>query len=233
MKVYLTRHGQVLPDKFTGTVDCPDGDIALSDLGEKQAEFLGKELALRNFKGIIISSPYLRTMTTAEAVASACDVKIYPEAVFREGVFSTKEIMSLKGMTLEELKERFPHVAEDAELEYPWWTIEIEDNPEAFSKRVDPLLDHLLASDHKEILLVGHGASVGATVRYFMRKFGFEKPSGLKNVNCNLTEFELDDNGELVRAVLFGNAHLPDEYLTSNTNKIDRFVPFVLEREGK
>ena len=82
-----------MPVKFTGTVDCPDRDIALSDLGEKQAKLLGKELALRNFKGIIVSSPYLRTMTTAEAVASACDVKIYPEALFREGVFNTQKIM--------------------------------------------------------------------------------------------------------------------------------------------
>ncbi|MBR2013708.1 MAG: histidine phosphatase family protein, partial [Clostridia bacterium] len=49
MKIYLTRHGQVVPVKFTGTVDCPDRDIALSDLGEKQAKLLGKELALRNF----------------------------------------------------------------------------------------------------------------------------------------------------------------------------------------
>lgn len=230
MKIYLARHGQVLPDKYTGTVDCPDGDIPLSDLGKKQAEYLGKELALRKFKGLIISSPYLRTMTTAEAVAAACNVAIYPEAAFREGVFRQEEIMQLRGKTIEELKELFPHVASDATLEYPWWTTDLEDNLDAYAKRIDPFLDRILAFGYDEVLLVGHGASVGATLNYFKKKFGFEQPQGLHNVNCSFSCFELDEMGDMVRVLLFFNAHLPEEYLTSNTNKKERFEPFELVR---
>lgn len=231
MRIYLTRHGQVLPDKFFGTADFPDGDIPLSELGKEQAEYLGKELARRNFKGIIISSPYLRTMTTAEAVASACDVKIYPEAAFREGVFREEEIKQLRGMTLQELKEKFPHVAPDAALAYPWWTTELENTVEAYSKRIDPLLDRLLASDNEEILLVGHGASIGGTTNYFRKKFNIEMPHGLKNVNCNLSIFDLDENRELKRAVFFENKHLPEELLTSNVAQVERVAPFIFERE--
>ena len=33
MKIYFTRHGQVCPKDFVGSVDFPTGDIPLSELG--------------------------------------------------------------------------------------------------------------------------------------------------------------------------------------------------------
>lgn len=44
MKIHITRHGQVIPKEFIGTVDFPKGDVPLSEKGKQQATCLGKEL---------------------------------------------------------------------------------------------------------------------------------------------------------------------------------------------
>ncbi len=228
MKIYLARHGQVLPKKFIGTTDRPVGEIELSDLGEKQAECLGKALQCLNFQGKILSSPYIRTMQTADIAAAVCGALVYPEPAMREGVFSHEKLMKYKGSTLETLREKFAHISPDTALPHPWWTTE-EEEPEDVLMRMTPFLDQLFESDHQEVLLVGHGASVNAAIRYFARRLGFERPRGLKNLNCSLSCFELDDCLNPLRIFLFDTAHLPDEYLTSNADEKERVTPFKKE----
>ena len=231
MKIYLTRHGQVLPAEFFESVDNPTGDIPLSPLGEKQAVCLGEELKRRGFCGPILFSPYLRTATTANIAAEVCGAKTYPEPVLREKVYSEEEMNRFCGQTLAQLKARFAAVAEDAALDHPWWTTQVEDDLASVAARVEPLLERLIAAQAPETLLVGHGASVMSAVYYFRRKFGVDRPEGLHNVNCSLCCFELNGKGELVRAELFANDHLPEDYLTSNTAQKERFEPYIEERE--
>ena len=74
MILYITRHGQPALEGMKPGADyeLPDGDYSLSALGREQAEFLGRHLKKENFDGIIISSPYARTMETASAAAAIC-----------------------------------------------------------------------------------------------------------------------------------------------------------------
>ena len=70
MKFYVTRHGQVAEDaEYFGDVAYPKGDMPLSKLGREQAELLGNRLRDEGFSGKIFSSPYLRTMETADIIA--------------------------------------------------------------------------------------------------------------------------------------------------------------------
>lgn len=226
MKIYITRHGQVLPKEFIGTVDFPKGDVPLSEKGKQQAICLGKELLARNFKGIIISSPYNRTMTTANLAAKECGAPVYMDGALREMVFKEESAAVFKGMTIEELKARFNEVASDAKLEYPWWTTK-PDTLEMIAARLEDFWEKILYSDYEELMVVGHGASVFGSINYFSKKCGFGFPKVLselgeyladRNLNCNLSYIELDENRKLVTARMFATTHLTEDMLTSNSN---------------
>ncbi len=232
MKIYITRHGQVLPQEFVGSVDFPKHDIPLSDKGKEQATLLGKELKRRNFKGRIISSPYTRTMTTAENAAAECGAAVYTDGALREMLFRESDGLEFRGKTLEELQAEFPHVAADAKLPYPWWTTFVDDGP-GLSARADGFWTKLMeeVKEDDEIVIVGHGASVVGSFYYFNHTYQLGFPEeymelgaaiGPNNLNCNISCFELDKDKKLIRAALFDTAHLPDEYLTSNSRPAER-----------
>lgn len=226
MKIYITRHGQVTPKVFENSVDYPTGDIPLTDIGQAQATCLGKELKARNFKGRIISSPYRRTMMTANLAAAECGAPVYVDGALREMFFSEESANAFDGMNLETLKTLFPYVAEDAVLPYPWWTTKV-DVLEDITERLKAFWKPILASGNDEVLAVGHGASVFGSMYFFNKAFGFGLPTVLhelgdyqasRNLNCNLSCIEIDGSGKFVSARLFATDHLPDALLTSNTN---------------
>ncbi|MBQ7032435.1 MAG: histidine phosphatase family protein [Clostridia bacterium] len=230
MKIYITRHGQVAPKLFVGSVDYPTGDIPLTELGQSQAVCLGKELKKRGFSGKILSSPYRRTMMTANLAADGCDAPIYPDGALREMFFSDEAGEAFIGMDLDTLRTLFPHVAPDAELPHPWWTTQADTRPDLIA-RLAVFWDGVLASGVDEVLMVGHGASVFGSMAYMNKKFGLGLPEDLqalgdfqatRNLNCNLSCIETDTAGQLVSARLFATDHLPDDLLTSNTNPLPR-----------
>ena len=70
MKRYITRHGAVVDYRAERDDHLyPPGDIPLSPLGLEQAQLLGKRMKRLGFRGLIVASPYIRTMQTAEAIA--------------------------------------------------------------------------------------------------------------------------------------------------------------------
>lgn len=170
MKLYITRHGQVgvNAEYLNGNAFLPRGEMNLSDLGRAQAAMLGKFLAKRGFSGKILSSPLWRTMETAEAIAAETGSVIVPTPFMHE-IFNDQEILdAYRGLTIEELKERYPHTAKDATIEYPWWPKQTETGKDVLA-RVSAGIDALLAElgdTDEEILLVGHGASSGEADEY-------------------------------------------------------------------
>lgn len=234
MKIYITRHGQVCPNDFFGSTDYPCGDIPLSELGIKQADRLGAKLKELGFKGKIFSSPYRRTMMTATEVSKHCDAKVYPDGALREMFFSKEAAKDFAGMTLAQLKDIFYSIPNDAFLEYPWWTVDVDTN-EIIVKRLTVFLDSLLKSDDEEVLIVGHGASVFGTMCYFNQKYNIGMPADYtemadylaqRSLNCSLSCIEIDKDKNIVSAKLFCTDHLTDDMLTSNTNVKER--PCVL-----
>lgn len=230
MKLYITRHGQVCPKEFFGSVDYPTGDIPLSKLGQKQAVCLGNELKKIGFKGKIISSPYRRTMMTANLAATQCGASVYTDGELREMFFSDEAARDFVGMTLDDIKKTFPKVAHDAELAYPWWTKTL-DTKKMVVERLEKFWDKVIKTDIDEVLAVGHGASVYGTIYYFNKKFKLGLTDDLeeladylaeKGLNCGISCVETDKDGKLLSANLFYTEHLPDELLTSNANHKSR-----------
>lgn len=64
----------------------PPGDRALSPLGRRQAAWLGECLAREGFQGAIFSSPYRRTLETAQIVAETTGHSVIPEPALQEVV---------------------------------------------------------------------------------------------------------------------------------------------------
>ena len=70
MRRFITRHSQI-PDgsSYDGGHLFPVGETLISELGREQARLLGIRLREMGFSGVILSSPYVRTMLTAEIIA--------------------------------------------------------------------------------------------------------------------------------------------------------------------
>lgn len=214
MIVYITRHGQPLL-KPAEEIDpeYPRHDPPLSPLGDAQASALGQRLCEMGFRGRIYTSPYRRTAATAERIAEALDTVHYPEAAIREIVKRAEQMVGFEGLTLEALRAECRRIAPDAMLRHPWWTPDAEDD-DAVLARVAPFLEDLLAHPDGDVLLVGHGASVGAATRFFLERCTPAPEEMPLSWNCALTAFRAGDACETL--LLRDTAHLPDEQVTSN-----------------
>ena len=208
MKIYITRHGQVdvTAEYFNGDISLPKGEVPLSELGRQQATLLGKRMKELGFCGKIYSSPLLRTMETAELVARETNSVIVPTPWFHEIFWNQEEIDHYRGYSAEELREFFPHVAEDAAMNEVWWATKAE-SIEMVYERVAKGLEEYLNEGEEDILLVGHGASAGLAHDYLkLRDGGF-----LWNCCLGLYDSIYPENN-------YGNdiTHLPPHMVSSN-----------------
>ncbi len=216
MRIYLARHGQPALDNMPkgANYELPDGDYVLSVLGREQADYLGHRLKEMNFSGKVFSSPYARTMETASIAAAVCGLEVIPEPCMQEMRFSAEP--PCPGMTLDELKKNYPNIAPDAELVRPWM---LPCGPEEVSdvrKRIFLYMEKLLAAPPAaEILLVGHGATVGAVKTFMIEKAGFTGYPGY-NWNASLCSFDISGDGSVKILELNTIDFMPLEKVTSN-----------------
>jgi probable phosphoglycerate mutase len=104
----LARHGATalsLEKRFSGRGGF---DAPLAPLGERQAQALAEELALREPFDRIISSPLLRTRQTAHFVANRLGLPVEVEDGFAECGFGDWD-----GLTFSEVKNRWPNHLEE------------------------------------------------------------------------------------------------------------------------
>jgi ribonuclease H / adenosylcobalamin/alpha-ribazole phosphatase len=141
----LLRHGQTpmsVQKRYAGRSDPP-----LTEAGVQQAAAAAKRLASAGF-GVIVTSPLLRTVQTAQAVAAVTGAAVVTDDGFRETDFGAWE-----GLTFAEVRERWP-----AELSA--WLADPEIAPpggESFtdvSARVTAALDRLLAARAGQTALI-------------------------------------------------------------------------------
>ena len=96
----LLRHGQTpmsVQKRYAGRSDAP-----LTDAGVQQAAAAAKRLASADL-GVIVTSPLLRAVQTAQEVAAATGAAVVTDDGFRETDFGAWE-----GLTFTEVRERWP-----------------------------------------------------------------------------------------------------------------------------
>ncbi|MGH3201123.1 MAG: histidine phosphatase family protein [Streptosporangiaceae bacterium] len=144
----LLRHGQTpmsVQKRYAGRTDVP-----LTEVGVQQAAAAAKRLASAGL-GVIVTSPLLRTVQTAQAVAAVTGAAVVTDDGFRETDFGAWE-----GLTFAEVRERWP-------AEIAAWLADPEVAPpggESFtdvSARVTAALDRVLAARAGQtVLIVSH-----------------------------------------------------------------------------
>ena len=144
----LLRHGQTpmsVQKRYAGRTDAP-----LTEVGVQQAAAAAKRLASAGL-GVIVTSPLLRTVQTAQAVAAVTGAAVVTDDGFRETDFGAWE-----GLTFAEVRERWP-------AEISAWLADPEVAPpggESFtdvSARVTEALDRVLAARAGQtVLIVSH-----------------------------------------------------------------------------
>ena len=208
MILHVTRHGQT-----DVRSDHPPGDPHLTQLGRKQAELLGEALKDQGFEGQIYSSPYFRTIETADVVAEVTDTVVFPAAEMREYVIRENQMDGFEGATQAALVGRYDRVKYGDGFPYPWWTTNIESD-EDIELRVTPLVDRAMAGD-VDVLLVGHGASVAGVHRYVLGRYAPDQMTQEKvGWNCLLSSFRIRPKFDVIK--LLDVSHLSEDMITSN-----------------
>ena len=208
---YITRHAQVASCEFLeGDAMFTVGEPPISELGREQARLLGERLKNLNFHGKILSSPYLRTLETAEIIAEITDTLIVPYAPMREVCRIQGQLDRYRGCTIEEIRSKFKRIDPTSELEYPWWTQEAETQEMLRDRVMSGYARACEMYKDEDILFVGHGASAGMLV--YMLDIPAQRRSTV--YNCSLSAVDPDNPG--FRPFKYDTSHMPYEITTHN-----------------
>lgn len=207
----ITRHGQIAPEsEFVGNHLYPAGEDPLSDLGREQAAMLGERLKEQGFKGKILASPYMRTLETADIIAKITGLSVIPFAPIREIFKTGEQIDEYKGLTLEEMREKYECIDQNVSLDYPWWTPVIESEEEVLQRIKEGIKIAESLYGDSEILFVGHGASTNALIT------AYDIPKRMHPFLFNCAISYTDPENKEIRPVHCDASHIPYEKTYSN-----------------
>ena len=195
----LLRHGQTpmsVQKRYAGRTDAP-----LTEVGVQQAAAAAKRLASAGL-GVIVTSPLLRTVQTAQAVAAVTGAAVVTDDGFRETDFGAWE-----GLTFAEVRERWP-------AEISAWLADPEVAPpggESFtdvSARVTAALDGVLAARAGQtVLIVSHVTPIKMLVTAAL----LAPPAALYRMHLDvaaLSEIDWYADGPAVRRSFNDTSHL-------------------------
>jgi len=149
VKLLLVRHAQTIlhhDNRFWGSTD-----IALSDIGIRQAEQLRDRLTDEKITAVYTST-LSRARSTTDIITSRRKTKITTCEELNECNFGY-----IEGLTFDEIKRRHPELAEELQS---WKTVSFPggESLEDLDKRVRSFLDRLGKHKEKEtVLIVSHG----------------------------------------------------------------------------
>jgi ribonuclease H / adenosylcobalamin/alpha-ribazole phosphatase len=198
----LLRHGQTLMSvqkRYAGRSDVP-----LTDLGVQQAAAAAKRLASAGI-GLIVTSPLLRTVQTAQEVAATTGAPMVTDDGFRETDFGAWE-----GLTFAEVRERWP-------AELTAWLADPEVAPpggESFvdvSARVTAALGRVLAGrEGQTVLIVSHVTPIKTLVAAAL----LAPPAALYRMHLDvaaLSEIDWYADGPAMLRTFNDTGHLSDQ----------------------
>jgi ribonuclease H / adenosylcobalamin/alpha-ribazole phosphatase len=198
----LLRHGQTLMSvqkRYAGRSDVP-----LTERGVQQAGAAAKRLASAGV-GVIVTSPLLRAVQTAQEVAAAVGAPVVTDEGFRETDFGAWD-----GLTFAEVRERWP-------AEMTAWLADPEEAPpggESFaevSQRVTDALHRVLAGQEGQtVLIVSHVTPIKTLVAAAL----LAPPAALYRMHLDvaaLSEIDWYADGPAVLRSFNDTSHLADE----------------------
>ena len=202
-RLVIVRHGQSqqnaaldlfqegLPELLERIKNTRDADIVLTDIGRWQAEQTGLHLAQDDTFDVCFSSPYKRTLQTAEGIVSNLG---YPLTIFTDNRLREKEFGLLHGMTTDEIKVRYPHEHSNRQRDGKYWyRLPGGENYPDVEQRNHSFLDKLVRDyAGKRVLVVTHQVPY-VSFRTLFEHLDEQGVLGLGDVpNCGIQEYILD-----------------------------------------
>ena len=181
-QVYFVRHGQTIwnvENKICGATD-----IALTELGHKQAVETGKKILEQGIKADeILYSPLIRAKDTALHIAEITGIPAREEARLKEQNFGKYESTPRDGAEFREAKKQFVNCYEGGESMLH------------LAQRVYNLLDEVKASG-KTCILVAHNGIARVVQSYFYEMTN-EEYAAFGVDNCAILQYEFpgEENG--------------------------------------
>lgn len=174
--VYFTRHGQTIwnvENKICGATD-----IALTELGHRQAIALGEEIKRQEIRiDEILYSPLVRAADTARHISEITGIPMRMEPRLKEQNFGRFESTPRNGEEFAEMKTHF---------------IDHFDGGETMlhlAQRIYNLLDDIKAEgDNKTYLLVAHNG-IARVIHSYFYDMGNEEYAGFGIKNCEIREY--------------------------------------------
>lgn len=176
-QVYFTRHGQTIwnvENKICGATD-----IALTELGRRQAQELGRKI---RDDGLcideILYSPLMRARDTALEIAGITGIPAREDIRLKEQHFGKYEATPRNGEAFQEAKKCFVNHFDGGETMLH------------LAQRVYNLLDEIKGeSDTKTYLLVAHNG-IARVVHSYFRDMTNEEYSAFGIRNCEIRQYE-------------------------------------------
>jgi broad specificity phosphatase PhoE len=187
VRIIFVRHGESLGNAagvLQGRLD-----YGLSDLGVRQAAATAERLA-GSGAARVISSPLLRALATAEALAARLGLEVEPEPDLAE-----YDIGEGAGLTAVELRAKFPEMAV-ARTAGQRFLFPGEEGRHNFQARLVRIVERLRGFEGTTIA-VAHGGVISA-VCHMVVGLDLDRPGVFQVGNCSLTEVTQDRGGRLV-----------------------------------
>lgn len=155
MKLYVTRHGQTIWNAENKV--CGLTDVDLNDIGIKQAETLAKYILEENIKlDLIIASPLIRALKTAETIGRINNVKVITDNRLIEQNYGIYEGVDRMNVGFRNNKKMFAS-------KYPGGESMMQ-----VAGRIYGFLDDIKEQfPNKNVLLVSHGGLCRVLNTYF------------------------------------------------------------------
>ena len=174
---YFVRHGQTIWN-VEGKI-CGATDIALTDLGHKQAIGTGKKILEEHIHADeILYSPLMRAADTAKHISEMTGIPARMEPRLKEQNFGKWESTPRKGAEFQQAKQSFACSYEGGESML------------RLAQRIYNLLDEIKAqSDEKTYILVAHNGIARVVQSYFTDMTNEEFAAyGVKN--CEVVRYD-------------------------------------------
>ncbi len=194
LKLYLIRHGETdwnADGRIQG-----HSDIELNARGLEQARRLAARMPDEGEFTALYASPLRRAFRTAEMIGSALNLPVTPDARLLE-----RSLGMLEGLTMSEIREKYPEVHRAWHDGGPRPHIIGEESREDFVKRVQAFV-HDIHLKHAEgrVLAITHGGTINMLLMVALN-LDMERPLPFYIDNASINVVQWGERGARLRVL--------------------------------